>query len=133
LKLNLPAPIDVPTRPADAFASEKPTRPFEGLGQKDEPPPILSPRGAFVRVTAAANGQSIIAEPLQDANPPNDAAWQPLEFLVAVDRVGVVRPPVLTESSSVAAVDGYFVEYLVNRLHIGERLSPGFYRISFGP
>lgn len=133
LRLNLPPPVIVPSGPAEAFATDKPVRPFFGFGQTDQVLPTVPPRGAFVQVTSVANGQSIIAEPLQDAHPPNDAVWQPMEFLVAVNRTGVVRPPVLTESSRVAAVDGYFVDYLVNGLHIGERLAPGFYRVAIGP
>jgi hypothetical protein len=133
LKVNLPPPVIVPLRPADAFATDKPARPFFGFGQTDQQPPTVVPRRAFMQVTSAANGQAVIAEPLQDARPPADVVWQPMEFLVAVDRTGVVRPPVLTESSRVAAVDGYFVEYLVSGLHIGERLAPGFYRVAIGP
>lgn len=133
LNLNLPAAIDVPLGPADAFATDKPERPYFGFGQTDREIPSVAPRGAFVEVSTAASGKSMIAEALQDANLPSDVVWQPLEFLVAIDRTGVVRPPVMTESSRVAAVDSYFAEYLVNVLHIGERLSPGFYRVAIGP
>ena len=56
-----------------------------------------------------------------------------MEFLVAVDAMGLVGPPTLTESSRVAAVDGYFQNYLVKTLHAGQRLAPGFYRICIGP
>jgi hypothetical protein len=80
----------------------------------------------------ARNGQRLLAQPLADANPPG-AAWQPLEFLVAVDAMGLVGPPILTESSRVAAVDGYFQNYLVKTLHAGQRLAPGFYRVCIGP
>lgn len=133
LNLNLPAAIDVPSGPADAFATDKPERPYFGFGQADREIPNVTPRRAFVDVSTAASGKSVIAEALQDANLPSDVVWQPLEFLVAIDRTGVVRPPVMTESSRVAAVDSYFAEYLVNGLHIGERLSPGFYRVAIGP
>ena len=56
-----------------------------------------------------------------------------MEFLIAVDAMGLVGPPILTESSRVAAVDGYFQIYLVKTLHAGERLAPGFYRVCIGP
>ena len=77
-------------------------------------------------------GAGLLAEPLADANPPA-GDWQPMEFLVAVDPMGLVGPPTLTESSRVAAVDGYFQNYLVKTLHAGQRLAPGFYRICIGP
>lgn len=133
LKLQLPPAVVVPGRPADAFAADQPALPYQGLGETDEPAPSLPPRSGFVEVVAAATGQLTLAQPLLDAQPPTETEWQPLEFLVAVDRGGVVRPPVLTTSSRVAAVDGYFQEYLANELHLGARLAPGFYRVGFGP
>jgi hypothetical protein len=133
LKLALLPVTPVPARPADAFAAEKPSRPYTGLGQTDRPVVSLEPRGAFIEVVAAGTGGPILAQPRPDARPPGDSSWQPLEFLVAVDRKGIVGPPVLTASSGTAAVDGYFANYLVDILRLGERVRPGFYRISIGP
>lgn len=133
LKLNLPPAVVVPASSAEAFATDRPLRPFAGLGQRDEPIAPLAARVAFVKVSSTADGESVLAEPLDQAAPPNESAWQPLEFLVAVDRTGVVGPAILTESSRVPTVDSYFGEYLVNGLHIGERLAPGFYRVAIGP
>jgi hypothetical protein len=102
------------------------------LGQSDHPVSQLNARKAFIEILAAINGQRLLAQPLTNANPPG-GAWQPMEFLVAVDAMGLVGPPTLTESSRVAAVDGYFQNYLVKTLHAGQRLTPGFYRICIGP
>lgn len=131
--LQLPAAVILPDRPAAALAGSRPSRPLQGLGETDEPAPSLEPRAAFVEVVSAGDGRVMIAQPLLDARPPGDLGWQPLEFLIAVDRSGVVRPPVLTVSSRFANVDGYFQEYLANDLHLGARLAPGFYRVCFGP
>ncbi|HWA87981.1 MAG TPA: hypothetical protein VG710_17265 [Opitutus sp.] len=133
LKLNLPAPIAIPERPADAFATDKPKRPFLGFGETDRAAPVLEARGAFIKVVAEADGRMEFAEPLVAAKPPGEAAWEPMEFLVAVDPAGVVSPPVLTRSSRVAAVDDYFQGFLTENLHIGDRLRPGFYRVAIGP
>ncbi|RFC46685.1 MAG: hypothetical protein DUW69_001634 [Verrucomicrobia bacterium] len=132
LNLNLPAAIKVPARPADALAAERSGQSFLGLGQSDHPVSQLNARKAFIEILAAINGQRLLAQPLTNANPPG-GAWQPMEFLVAVDAMGLVGPPTLTESSRVAAVDGYFQNYLVKTLHAGQRLTPGFYRICIGP
>jgi hypothetical protein len=133
LALDLPPVVNVPVRPVDAFGVDKAERPFVGFGQVDRTVPALSTRGAFVRILAAENGELLLSQALLDAKPSEESVWQPLEFLVAIDLSGVVRPPVLTESSRVAAVDGYFQQYLVQTLHIGERLGPGFYRVCIGP
>ena len=132
LKLNFPAPVAVPARPADALASDRTGLAFLGVGQADRPVTQLIARKAFIEITDAANGQSQLAQALTGAEPP-DGAWQPMEFLVAVDTAGLVGPPILTESSRVAAVDGYFQNYLVKTLHAGQRLAPGFYRVCIGP
>jgi hypothetical protein len=134
LNLVLPAVTRVPAQPADAFAAEKPSQPYSGLGQTDWQATPLAARGAFIAVVAADSGRPVaLTAPEPEAHPPGDASWQPLEFLVAVDPQGIVGPPVLTASSGAAAVDGYFANYLVSILRIGERVGPGFYRISIGP
>jgi hypothetical protein len=133
VELQLPAVVTLPARPAESLEAGQPSRPLQGLGETDEPAPSLEPRPAFVEVVAAGDGRVMIAQPLVDARPPGEFNWQPLEFLIAVDRGGVVRPPVLTTSSRFANVDGYFQEYLAKELHLGARLTPGFYRVCFGP
>jgi hypothetical protein len=133
LKLSFPAAVAMPDRPADALASDRSGLTFLGLGQTDRPVIQLIVRNAFIEILEASTGVRLLAHPLPDALPPGGVAWQPMEFLVAVDAMGLVGPPILTESSRVAAVDGYFQNYLVKSLHAGERLAPGFYRICIGP
>lgn len=133
LKLEIPAPFELPSHPVDAFALEDTNQPLLGFGRKDVNVVPLPARAGFVEVTAAGTGQVMIRQPILDEKPTAEMAWQPLEFVIAVDLAGVVGPPALTESSQVPAVDSFFKEYLVKRLHIGERLEPGFYRISIGP
>lgn len=132
LELRLPLPVEVPASPAGVLTVDKSRAPLNGFGLADREITPLAPRGAFVRVSSAAGGQVVLARPL-DASPPGEAVWQPLEFLIAVEPAGLVRPPVLTESSRVAAVDGYFQDYLAKSFHVGARLPPGFYRVSIGP
>ena len=132
LKLSFLPEADIPARPADAFAMDRTSRQLLGFGQTDRAIEPLRARGGVVQVVAAIDGQ-VVQESVIEQQPPEQGTWQPLEFLVAVDRVGVVRPPVLTESSRVSAVDQFFQEYLIKGLHIGERLAPGFYRVSIGP
>lgn len=133
LNLDFPATVVPPEHPAEALALDKPERPMAGFGEAEPAVPVLPGRRAFVEVTASGNGRLMLAQALEGAQPPGDGSWQPLEFLVTVDATGLVRPPVLTSSSRVAAVDDYFQDYLGSVLHVGERLPPGFYRIAIGP
>jgi hypothetical protein len=133
LRLEFGPVSKVPAKVADAFAISNAKQSLLGLGQIDHSPPPLPVRGAFIEIVAANGGSVIISEPLLDCKPPAQGSWQPLDFLVAIDAAGIVRPPVLTESSRIAEVDSYFNKYLVDVLHLGQRLAPGFYRISIGP
>ena len=56
-----------------------------------------------------------------------------MEFIAAVDTAGLVGPLVPTVRSTDADVDDYFGRYLAETLRVGQRLAPGFYRISVGP
>ncbi|MEO6875037.1 MAG: hypothetical protein ABI222_09460 [Opitutaceae bacterium] len=132
LKLNFPSAVTVPARPADALASDRSNLLFLGVAQTDPAITQLVYRSGFIEILEAHSGQRVMAQPLSDARPPS-GVWQPMEFLLAVDAMGLVGPPTLTESSRVAAVDGYFENYLVKTLHAGQRLPPGFYRVCIGP
>lgn len=133
LGLDFPADIAVPMAPAHALSSGKPDQMFIGLDYGNNELKQLIERKGFVEITTAKNGRRVLVQSLADARPPEGKGWQPMEFLVAVDPMGLVGPPILTESSRVTAVDGYFQNYLVKTLRAGERLSPGFYRICVGP
>jgi hypothetical protein len=133
LNLEFPNTLDLPEKPSDVFAIDGPSRAFTGLGQTDEKMAPLPSRVGFMEVVGANNGEVLLRQRLEGSVPPEQGSWQPMEFLVAVDAAGMVRPPVLAESSRVAEVDSFFKEYLSKVVHIGERLSPGFYRISIGP
>jgi hypothetical protein len=133
LKLEIPAHFELPSRPVDTFALEETNRALPGFGRTDAKIVQLPTRQGFIEVSAAGTGQVMIRQPILDEKPTTDVTWQPLEFVIALDVAGVVGPPALTESSRVPAIDSFFREYVVKRLHIGERLEPGFYRISIGP
>ena len=134
LALDLPAPVEVPATTAVALGAGRAPQTFLGLNPDAKPIKQLAARKAFIEIVSARDGSPVMAKTLADANPPeNQAGWQPMEFLVAVDAMGLVGPPILTESSRVPGVDGYFRIYLEKTLRVGQRLAPGFYRISVGP
>jgi len=145
LKLELPAPVALPAGPAAVLVDEAPGALLLGFGRTERPVPALPARGAVVKVVLARTGQPALSPEAQlqvatlaaAARPPEPASglqWQPVEFLAAVDAAGLVGPPVIVEPrSGVEEVDSYFQNFLVQTLRLGERLGPGFYRISVGP
>jgi hypothetical protein len=134
LDLRLPAPVAVPKSAADALVGEPPGAPFIGFGRANLVVQPLDGRGAYISIVEAGTGRAVFGSPVVDAHPPaSTLPWQPMEFLAAVDTSGLVGPVVPTVRSGVDDVDAYFARYLARTLHLGERLTPGFYRISVGP
>jgi len=133
LSLNLPPAAAVPDNPAEALAGDPPGAPFIGFGRSDLKVETLPPRGAYVEIVDAGSGKRVFGQPVADAHPPSPSTWRPMEFLAAVDPAGLVGPVVPTVRSGVGDVDDYFTRYLAETLRVGQRLAPGFYRISVGP
>jgi hypothetical protein len=133
LELHLPPAGSVPDNPAEALVGDPPGAPFIGFGRKDLKLEPLPRRGAYVEIVDAGSGRRMFGQPVADAHPPSSAPWKPMEFIAAVDPAGLVGPVVPTVGSGVGDVDDYFGRYLEDTLRVGQRLAPGFYRISVGP
>lgn len=137
-KLGLGLAPEAPVlRPADALqTSPLGSNPLIGIGRTDAPVPALGPRLVFVAAAEARTGRIVLAESLAvlPSAPPElrSRAWSPLEFMAAVDSAGLVWPLVPAVRSGTAA-DAFFLNYLSRDFRIGDRLAPGFYRISVGP
>lgn len=132
LRLDFPNPVTIAATPVEALA-DAPGSLLIGIGRSAMTLPPLSERGAFVEIVADGTGQAVFRQALLDARPPSGGAWQPLEFLAHVNTMGLVGTLALTRRSGVEGVDDYFQRYLVQTLRVGQRLAPGFYRISVGP
>lgn len=132
LKLRLPEAITVPAGAAEAVTAHAASAVLTGFGRADVPVVAPESRGAFIEIVAAVDGRSFFAQAIP-GGPPGKHAWQPVEFMAKVDAAGLVGPLVVATRSGVEEVDGYFANYLVRTLRVGERLPPGFYRISVGP
>ena len=132
LKLGLPAPIAVPTGAAEAVMVEASVSALIGLGRTDQPVPIPPLRGGFVEIVAAASGRSVLAQAILES-PPVSGQWQPVEFMAAVDALGLIGPLVVTTRSGLEEVDSFFSNYLIRTLRFSSRIGPGFYRIYVGP
>jgi hypothetical protein len=142
LKLGLPAPVATPAKPAEALTVDAPGALALGFGRAEAKTEPLPRRGAFVEIVATRTGQPVLSAQAMaqveklaaEARPWGDQAWQPVAYLAAVDAAGLFGPLVIVEPrSGVEEVDNYFRDYLERTLRLGERLPPGFYRISVGP
>ena len=106
--------------------------PFAGYGLIDDPRPALAERSAFMEVNALADGKTMVAQALPQLKLPR-TDFAPLEFMVLVGSAGVIGEPVLLAGSGWEEVDTFFRDYLVKSFRLGERVSPGRYRVVVGP
>lgn len=120
--------------PLDVFSPEAVAASLAGFGRETARIAPLPPRGGFVEVMASRTGDLLLAEPVPSADgPAGDKPWGPVEFLAVVDPSGLSAPLTLTSGSRVAEVDAHFSNYLTRVFRVGDRLAPGFYRITVAP
>lgn len=139
--LDLPDPAKVPKTPADALAAQLPGPIAAGMGRTDAPVAAMPVYGAMVEIVAVGTGRPALppqaAAQVQGlaaaAKPPSGRSWKAMEFVAAVDAAGLAAPLMITTRSGVDEVDAYFQNFVAQTLRLGERLAPGFYRISVGP
>ena len=139
--LELPDPVGVPDRPAEALAAGLPGTTVAGFGRNDQPVAALPAHGATVDIVAVGTGWAALPPQTMaqvqalaaDARPPGGRAWQAMEFLATVGPAGLAAPLMMSTRSGVEEVDSYFQNFVARNLRLGERLAPGFYRISIGP
>jgi hypothetical protein len=139
--LELPDPVVVPSKAADALDVGLAGSLAVGFGRTDRPLVALPVYGAQVEIVALNPGQIALTPRAMAevqalaarASPPRGKSWSSVEFVAAVDAAGLVAPAAITRRSGFEDVDSYFQNFLVQTLRVGERLSPGFYRISVGP
>lgn len=106
--------------------------PFGGMGEVDIKPMILPERSGYLEVRRLSDGKTIVAQTLIGISI-SQADFAPLEFLVAISPAGLVGEPVLMNGSGLDEVDASLRTYLTKTFHLGERLSPGTYRVVIGP
>jgi hypothetical protein len=119
----------------DALTGLPPGSAVSGFGREETMVAPLSPRGGIIEIVALATGRRVRVDTIPaEAGPRSDQAWQPVGFLAAVDPAGLVGPVTWTPpGSGVEEVDLFLRNYLATTFRIGDRLPPGFYRITVAP
>ena len=118
----------------DVFSPQEQRLTMEGFGRGAATVEPLDPRGGYVEVISMKDGRRIFEREIPiSGKPAVEKAWAPLELIGVVDAAGLVSPLVVTDSSRVDEVDAHFRTYLAQTFRIGERLPPGFYRITVAP
>lgn len=105
-----------------------------GFGRDRARIPTVEPRGALIEVVRERDGQRVMSDELEPkVLPPTNKLWQPVEFLAVVAPAGLAVPLSVRVRSGVEELDIFFRNYLSRTYRIGDRLAPGFYRITVAP
>lgn len=132
LSLNMPEYGESLRQPTDLVSGVEDMARLSGLGARDLKIGNLAPRGGYVEVVSMATGSVTYQAPLGMQGLGGDL-WQPLELTGAVTAAGVVGQLSIVASTGGVELDQRIRDHLLKSKHLGEQLSPGFYRIFVGP
>lgn len=104
------------------------------FGRAEVDHPKLSRRFALLEVVDSSGGKLVLSSPVPMEGAPDEGGqlWEPAEFLVQVEAVGVLGDPVLLRGSGLEEVDQYLRDSL-RRLMRERMLATGYYRVLAGP
>lgn len=112
---------------------EGPNSAFLSFGQEAQNLKVTRRAVGYLEVYSAKDGIAVILEALTLDLPSGTINWSPIELMAVVSAAGLVGPPISITRSGLEEVDLYFADFLVKVFRIGEKLSPGVYRIVVGP
>jgi hypothetical protein len=120
--------------PLDALSPAENTWSLQSFGRETARVQPVPTRSGYLEVAAFTDGEIALAAELpMSARPSGDKSWGPIELMGVIDAAGLVGPLVVTDGSRVEEIDTHFKNYLAQKYRIGDRLSPGFYRITVAP
>lgn len=122
--------VAVPEKLSDVLVQGN-EAPFAGMGQVGIQRSTLPVRAGYLEIRRLNEKENIIEQSLTGIRPPR-SDFAPIEFLAVVGPSGLVGELVLLSGSGRDEVDAFFRNYLAKSYHLGERLSPGRYRVMVG-
>jgi len=130
-------PVEVPASPGAALASGREARAGEALAlmRADLTARPLDARSGWIEVAETGSGEVRFAGPLRLAPgvSPRGDLWRAVDFLVAINRHGLVSQPTALNSSGSEFMDSILPGALARDPRMSTGLAPGRYRITVGP
>ncbi len=123
--------IQVPQQPTDLLVQGNEV-PFAGMGQVDRKLTTLPVRAGYLEIRRFGDEKIVEEKPLTGGVQFPRTDFAPVEFLVIVGVGGLIGDPILLSGSGWDEVDAYLRNYLSTSYRLGERLSPGRYRVLIG-
>jgi hypothetical protein len=132
LRMAFEPMVTLPLSPAEGLRIGERLDPYGAIGRTDQVIRAIDERFGFVEVIRANDGQQVIAKALTSMPGRTPPEWQPMELLVGISARGLEALTVIS-SSGIEEWDQFIAAFLKSTLRLGERLPPGFYRVSVGP
>lgn len=132
LQLGFEPNVDLPRSPAEGLRVGDRLNPYGAVGRKVVPLVSLAQRLGQIDVVRTKDGVVVISESLAIRPELVAPDWKPMVLLVGVDSLGLVGSTIVS-SSGVEDWDAIMRLFLEKTFRLGERLSPGFYRVIVGP
>ncbi len=123
--------IQVPQQPTDLLVQGNEV-PFAGIGQVDRKLASLPVRAGYLEIRRFGSEEIVEEKQLTGGVQFPRTDFAPVEFLVLVGVGGLIGDPILLNGSGWDEVDNYLRSYLSFSYRLGERLSPGRYRVLVG-
>ena len=121
---------NAPERLADVLGQGN-ERPFGGMGQIDTPHSAVAEQRILIEIRSLSDSNIVMIQSLTGLSIPH-FDYETLEFLAVISSEGLVGDPILVTGSGREDVDSSLRVYLVKTFRLGERLSPGRYRVLLG-
>jgi len=132
IELHFPEVINLPKSPPDGLHVGREPNPYRAIGQEDRNFAPLSDRLGYLEIVPAGGGVPLAMILSKRPGAP-EGDWRPMEWMAIIDRKGLMGSLALVISSGEDECDGYFRNYLTERLRMGIGLRPGTYRLRLGP
>lgn len=129
--------VEVPASPGAALASGREARAGRALAlmRADLEARALDDRAGWIEVADTGSGEVRFAGPLRLSSDLSSRGhlWRPVDFLVAINRHGLVSQPTALNSSGSETMDGLLPPALAQDPRLAAGLAPGRYRVTVGP
>ncbi|HRE81408.1 MAG TPA: hypothetical protein PLN52_10190 [Opitutaceae bacterium] len=133
VELSFPPIADVPTTVGRGLRVGEQPNPYRTFGEGEPTIEPLPKRLAYVDVVPARGGETVLSMAVPAVEDGPKAEWHPMEWIVAVDRKGLMGSLALAVSSGSEEGDLFFRRYLADGFRLGNRLDPGLYRVRISP
>jgi hypothetical protein len=132
IQLALPEVVSIPERALDLVIGGEHQVKFTELARENPKGDPLSSRQGYLKVLSFTSGSELWSQEISGGalEFELEAPW---EFVVAVNRAGLMSFPAVVNAGEGALIDIAQITEVLREKRLGARLDPGIYRILLGP